>query len=72
MKCIKSCDYFYNDKDELVTCPGIPLSEINNASKVSTRGSKVTDIGDEVFISSVSKKDDTRSKVLLSKKNKSN
>ena len=47
--------YFYNDKDELVTRSGIPLSEINNQNRISTRGTKVTDIGDEIFVSSVSK-----------------
>ncbi len=48
--------YFYNDKDELVTRAGIPLSEINNQSSVSTRGTKVTEIGDEIFVSAISKK----------------
>ena len=51
--------YFYNDKDELVTRSGIPLSEINNQNSVSTRGTKVTDIGDEILVSAVSKKDNT-------------
>ena len=49
--------YFYNDKDELVTRSGIPLSEINNQNSISTRGTKVTEIGDEIFVSAVSKKD---------------
>ena len=49
--------YFYNDKDELVTRSGVPLSEINNQNSISTRGIKVTDIGDEIFVSAISKKD---------------
>ncbi len=49
--------YFYNDKDELVTRSGVPLSEINNQNSISTRGTKVTEIGDEIFVSAVSKKD---------------
>ena len=48
--------YFYNDKDELVTRSGIPLSEINNQNSISTRGTKVTEIGDEILVSAVSKK----------------
>ena len=47
--------YFYNDKDELVTRSGVPLSEISNQNSISTRGTKVTEIGDEIFASSVSK-----------------
>ena len=54
--------YFYNDKDELVTRAGIPLSEIDNANNVSTRGTKVTEIGNEIYISSVSKKNNTEAK----------
>ena len=49
--------YFYNDKDELVTRSGVPLSEINNQNSISTRGTKVTEIGDEILVSAVSKKD---------------
>ena len=49
--------YFYNDKDELVTHSGVPLSEINNQNSISTRGTKVTEIGDEILVSAVSKKD---------------
>ena len=49
--------YFYNDKDELVTRSGIPLSEVDNQNSISTRGTKVTSIGNEIFVSSVSKKD---------------
>ena len=49
--------YFYNDKDELVTRSGIPLSEISNQNSISTRGTKVTEIGDEIFVSAISKKD---------------
>ncbi len=48
--------YFYNDKDELVTRSGVPLSEIGNQNSISTRGTKVTSIGDEIFVSAVSKK----------------
>ena len=48
--------YFYNDKDELVTHSGVPLSEINNQNSISTRGTKVTDIGNKIFVSAVSKK----------------
>ncbi len=50
--------YFYNDKDELVTHAGIPLSEIDNQNSISTRGTKVTSIGNEIFVSSVFKKKD--------------
>ena len=50
--------YFYNDKDELVTHAGIPLSKIDNQNSISTRGTKVTDIGNEIFVSSVFKKKD--------------
>ena len=49
--------YFYNDKDELVTHSGVPLSEINNQNSISIRGTKVTEIGDEILVSAVSKKD---------------
>ena len=49
--------YFYNDKDELVTRSGIPQSEIDNQNSISTRGTKVTSISNEIFVSSVSKKD---------------
>ena len=49
--------YFYNDKDELVTRSGVPLSEIGCQNSISTRGSKVTEIGDEILVSAVSKKD---------------
>ena len=49
--------YFYNDKDELVTRSGVPLSEISNKNSISTRGTKVTEIGDEIFVSAISKKD---------------
>ncbi len=49
--------YFYNDKDELVTRSGVPLSKINNVNSISTRGTKVTSISNEIFISSVFKKD---------------
>ena len=48
--------YFYNDKDELVTRSGVPLSEINNQNSISTRGTKVTEIDDEILVSAVSKK----------------
>ena len=48
--------YFYNDKDELVTRSGVPLSEISNQNRISTRGTKVTEIGDEILVSAVSKK----------------
>ena len=48
--------YFYNDKDELVTRSGVPLSEISNQNSISTRGTKVTEIGDEILVSAVSKK----------------
>ena len=51
--------YFYNDKDELVTRSGVPLSEVYNQNSISTRGTKVTEIGDEIFVSAVSKKDNT-------------
>ena len=50
--------YFYNDKDELVTRSGVLLSEISNQNSISTRGTKVTEIGDEIFVSAVSKKND--------------
>ena len=49
--------YFYNDKDELVTRSGVPLSGISNKNSVSTRGTKVTEVGDEILVSAVSKKD---------------
>ena len=48
--------YFYNDKDELVTRSGVPLSEIGSQNNIATRGTKVTEIGDEIFVSAVSKK----------------
>ena len=47
--------YFYNDEDELVTRSGVPLSEFSNQNSISTRGTKVTEISDEILVSAVSK-----------------
>ena len=43
----------------MVTRSGVLLSEINNQNSIATRGAKVTEIGDEIFVSAVSKKDNT-------------
>ena len=45
--------YFYNDKDELVTRSGVPLSEINNQNDKGTRGTKVTSINTALGVSAV-------------------
>ena len=45
--------YFYNDKDELVTRAGVPLSEINNQNDKGTRGTKVTSINTALGVSAV-------------------
>ena len=45
--------YFYNDKDELVTRLGIPLSEIGNQNDKGTRGTKVTSINTALGVSAV-------------------
>ena len=64
--------YFYNDKDELVTRSGVPLSEINNQNSISTRGTKVTEIGDEIFVSAISKKDNVEAGYFSFEKAKRN
>ena len=45
--------YFYNDKDELVTRSGVPLSEINNQNDKGTRGTMVTSINTALGVSAV-------------------
>ena len=45
--------YFYNDKDELVTHSGVPLSEINNHNDKGTRGTIVTNINTALGVSAV-------------------
>ena len=45
--------YFYNDKDELVTHSGVPLSEISNQNDKGTRGTKVTSINTALGVSAV-------------------
>ena len=45
--------YFYNDKDELVTRSGIPLSEIGNQNNKGTRGTMVTSINTALGVSAV-------------------
>ena len=45
--------YFYNDKDELVTRSGVPLSEISNQNDKGTRGTLVTSINTALGVSAV-------------------